>query len=81
MTFGIITISITALDVFFYAGCRLCRESFMLSVANKPLMFSVIMLNALYAESFIVIAANKSFLMTAILLSVSIILTVPLPLN
>jgi hypothetical protein len=53
----------------------------MLSVANKPLMFSVIMLNALYAESFIVIVANKSLLLTAILLSVSIMLTVPLTLN
>jgi hypothetical protein len=45
-TFSIMTISLTALHAeCHYAECDLCRVTLKLSVANKPLMLSVTMLN------------------------------------
>jgi hypothetical protein len=47
MTFIIMTLNAECyLLILIYAECHLCNLSFMLSIANKPIMLSVIMLNS-----------------------------------
>jgi hypothetical protein len=64
------TLSITPLNTdYHYAECHLCQVSFMLCVANKPIIESVIMLSVIML----------SVIMLSVIMLIAIILNVVAP--